>query len=226
MSGGSTINAAASTGSSRDARAWFLISADDVTLRDLTFDGTGFSIYQAVRCINAGLTVDGCTFQNIAYSTYIGFGMAIFENASVTDCTFSNIERVGVILFGANVTAGLVDGCTFTGKGVGDWLDYAVELGAGAVATVSNNTVTGNRGVASSDGSTSAGMLITTYFGAGTTGDFTGNVVTDSSYGIYTGYDAADVCVATLVGNDLSGNDNEALVNTSTVKTDNASGNW
>ena len=54
----------------------------------------------------------------------------------MTNCTFTNIGRIGVIYFGADVTAGVVSGCTYTGKGAGDWLDYGVELGGGAVATL------------------------------------------------------------------------------------------
>ena len=55
-----------------------------------------------------------------------------FKNTTVTGGDYSNIERVGVILFGSTVTAASVSGITYAGKGLGDHIDYAVELGGGA----------------------------------------------------------------------------------------------
>ncbi len=74
--------------------------------------------------------------------------------------TFTNIERIGAHFRDAGVT-GRFEGNTYTGKGAGDWIEYAAEAGGGAVLEVLNNTVTGNLGVASSDGSTSAAFLVT-----------------------------------------------------------------
>jgi hypothetical protein len=56
------------------------------------------------------------------------------------------MRRIGVIYFGAGVT-GTFGGNTYTGKGDGDWLDYAVEAGGGANA-ITNNTINENTGVA------------------------------------------------------------------------------
>ena len=92
------------------------------------------------------LGIGYCTIQHIKRTTaeYTGLAVVGFGNLTVTDCAFSDCGRIGVILYGTGVTAGVVSGCTYTGKGDGDWLDYGVELGGGAVATLTNNTITGN----------------------------------------------------------------------------------
>ncbi len=72
--------------------------------------------------------------------------------------------------------------------------------------------MTGNLGVASSDGSTSAAFLVTTYFGLGTHTTFGGNVVTDSTAGVAAGYPGPSGVtgvedqsnVTFLAGNDFS----------------------
>ncbi len=224
--GGAVILAGASTGSAGDARAWFLISAPDVVFRDLTFDGTGYAVYQAIRSWGDGLLVEHCAFQNIRYDLYHGMAVVGYANTTVTGCTFTNIERIGVFLFGAGVTAGEVSGCTYTGKGAVDGLDYGIELGGGAVASLTGNSITGCTGVAASDGSGSAGVLITTYFGGGTTGILNNNALTGNSVGLYMGYDDADASTVTAFDNDFSGNPEGAAVNTSLTNRMNASGNW
>ncbi len=224
--GGAIIMAAASTGSSGDARGWFLVSASNVTFQNVTLDGTGYNIYQAIRRNGAGLVVDQCTLQHIQYPGYNGVAVAAMGNASVTACTFTDIGRIGVILFGPTVTSGLVSGCTYTGKGPVDGLDYGIELGGGAVATITGNTITECTGVALSDGSGSAGVLVTTYFGAGTTGTLGNNFLADNSVGVYMGYDTADASTVTAFNNDLSNNPEAGAVNTSATNRMNASGNW
>ena len=105
-------------------------------------------------------------------------------------------------------------------------LDYGIELGGGAVATLNDNTITNNTGVADSDGSTSAGILITTYYGAGTAGTVSGNFVSGNTGGVAVGYDEFDVSVVTAGDNDLSGNVSYAVDNTSNSLTVDASANW
>jgi hypothetical protein len=224
--GGAIITPAANTGGSGDARGWFLVSAPNVTFQNLTLDGAGYNIFQAIRCNSAGLAVDQCAFQNIKYSTYLGMAVVSYWDAVVTDCAFSNIERIGVILFGPGVTAGQVSGCTYTGKGPGNWIDYGIELGGGAVATLTGNSISGCTGVALSDGSGSAGVLITTYYGAGTTGTLSNNFLAGNSVGLYMGFDTADVSTVTAFDNDLSGNPDGAAANVSATNRMDASGNW
>ena len=209
------IKASEDTGSGGDARGWYLVTVDDVAFRNLSFDGdsaSGRKISQGVRFKENNETVENCDFANIRFSQYVGIAVVGFKNTTVTGGVFANIERIGVIFFGAAVTAGNVSGLDYTGKGLGDHLDYAVELGGGAVATISGVTVTGNNGTAVSDGSKSAGMLMSTFFGAGTMGTLTGNSITGNTCGIVVGFDSVDsstvICGGPMVGdgNDLSGN--------------------
>ena len=74
------------------------------------------------------------------------------------------------------VTNAVIDGNTYIGKGAGDHLDYGIELSAGAVASITNNKISNCLGVAG-DGSTSAAIQITTYFGAGPQGTILNNIL-------------------------------------------------
>ncbi|OGO49693.1 MAG: hypothetical protein A2148_00550 [Chloroflexi bacterium RBG_16_68_14] len=228
--GTTIIKPSADTGSGGDARGWFLVNAGKTfNLSDVTLDGTGNKVWQAIRNRGQG-TVSDCAFTNIKYdesTSYAGTGMVVFGspamNVDVTNCTFSEIGRVGVLYYGSGVTGSTYSGNTYTGKGAGDWLDYAVEVGAGATATITRNTISGNTGVASVDGSTSAGILVTTYYGAGTTATITENFVSGSTTGVAVGYDASDTSVATVSNNSLTGNTKGVE---STDPLVDASGNW
>jgi len=214
------------TGGSGDPRGMWLVQPGvHVSLLNLVFDGTGHLVYQGIRSHGGG-NLSNCSFRNMRYAQYLGMGLAVMDaDWIIQDCTFENIERVGVILFGSGVTASSISGCTYTGKGDGDWLDYGVELGAGAVATLTSNTVTGCTGVASSDGSTSAGVLITTYFGPGTAGTLNGNTLTGNTTGIAVGYDGSDTAVVVARDNDLSGNASYGIEKQGTPDVD-AIQNW
>lgn len=214
----------ADTGSSGDARGWFLVnSGKTFNLSKVSLDGAGKNIMQALRSYGSGVVTD-VNFQNISYPGYNGVGVVLFGNMTVSNSSFSNIGRIGVIAYGTDSTASIVSGNTFTGKGPGDWLDYAVELGGGAAATITGNTISNNQGVASSDGSTSAGILVTTYYGAGTTAAITGNTLSNNSYAITVGYDAGDTSTVTAHNNCISANTTFGLY--STAPAVDAANNW
>ncbi len=199
--GSTVIVPGGSTGSSGDARGWFLITSGTFNLSNLTLDGSGFSIHQAMRFNGGSGSVSNITIQNIVYSKYIGFGIASYSNVSVTGSTFQNIERVGVIFFGTGVTNAIYSGNTYVGNGAGDYVNYGVEFGGGAVGTVSGSSFSNIYGVAVSDGSESGGILATTYYGGGTSATITGNAFENNSYGIIVGYDTADTSTANASNN-------------------------
>lgn len=227
-SGGAVITPTTNTGDTGDARGWFLITAAGVTFQDLDFNGTGYLIYQALRfTATASGAVERCDFLHIGGtpSSYDGRGIATQGPVTVSRCTFIDMRRIGVHVFGPSANGTVVDGCTYTGKGTGDWLDYGVELGGGAVATLTNDTITGCTGVASVDQSTSAGVLVTDYFAPGTAGTLTGNFITGCTSAIADGFLTTDASVTTAHGNDLSG-DTYGIVAANPSKVVDASANW
>jgi hypothetical protein len=114
---------------------------------------------------------------------------------------------------------------TYVGKGAIDCLDYGIEFGGGGQGVVGDILITGSGcnitncyGIASVDGSTSAGILITDYYGTFTIAEVYSSVLTDNSYGIVVGYAAPDISVLTARNNKIYGNTVygiEALENTS-----------
>jgi T1SS-143 domain-containing protein len=219
--GVSSILAVADTGDSGDARGMFLVEPG-VTLNvsNLTVDGNGHQIYQAFRHQGSG-SFDNVEFTDIQYNAsgphYQGTAIAVFnggpgQEVDVTNSTFTGIGRVGVLYFGPDVS-GLFEGNTYTGKGAGDWLDYALDISNGADIDVQDNTISNNLGVASSDGSTSAGILVTTFFGGGTTATIGGNTFTDNTTGVAIGYDETDTSDVTFeAGNTFTGGDDGVTV--------------
>lgn len=200
------------TGSGGDARGWFLVdSGVNLDMRKMTLDGDGQLIWQAIRHKGHGY-INQVHFKNILYNpstSYAGTAIAAFGDAEtdITTSTFTNIGRVGVLYFGTGVSDSRFTNNTYEGKGIGDWLDYALDISAGADITVVNNDISNNYGVASSDGSVSAGAIVTTYFAPGTKADFRNNTFTNNSNGILVGFDGSDSSVALGRGNTFTSND-------------------
>jgi hypothetical protein len=135
------IKPAQDTGSSGDARGWFLVQAGkEFNLSDVTLNGQGKNVHQAIRSFGSG-TIDNNVVKNIRYSQYIGLGVVVMGNYSMTisNNTFASIERIGIMAFGSGVTDAQITGNSYTGKGGGDWLDYGIEIGGGATATITQH---------------------------------------------------------------------------------------
>lgn len=206
------LNPGFDTGSSGNARGWWLVeSTGDLDISGMTFDGGGNLVYQAFRHLGVG-SFDDVEFTEIKFNesgpNYQGVGIAAFGGVGAVDVTnsmFSEIGRIGVLYFGAGTT-GTFQGNTYVGKGTGDWLDYALDISAGAVIDVIGNDISGNQGVASSDGSTSAGILVSTFFAPGTTANLSGNEVYDNSTGVFVGFNNADTSTVTLSGDNIHDN--------------------
>ena len=206
------IKPAQNTTNSGDGRGWFLVNTGiQFNLSNVTLNGSGYKVYQGIRDKGSG-TIANCNFNNIQYEpsgpAYYGQAMVIFGNGNVNvaGCTFTAIGRVGVLYYGATVTGSTFSNNTYTGKGTGNWLDYGVEVGAGAIATITGNTITNCLGVALVDNSTSAGILVSTYFGAGTTATITGNTLTGNTGGIAVGINPSDTSTVVAHYNSINGN--------------------
>ncbi|MCB0035794.1 MAG: right-handed parallel beta-helix repeat-containing protein, partial [Anaerolineales bacterium] len=204
----------ADTGTSGDSRAWFLVDANtSFDVSDLTFDGDGYKIYQAIRNKGEG-SADNVKFVNIQYNAsgphYQGVAIAAFGTGpvDVTNSHFSEIGRIGVLYFGSGVNGSEFKNNTYVGKGAGDWLDYALDISNGAEVIVMGNDISNNKGVASSDGSNSAGILVSTFFGPGTTATITENDLYNNSSAIAVGYDGSDTSTVVANYNNITGNDN------------------
>jgi T1SS-143 domain-containing protein len=185
---------------SGDSRALILVtSAGTLHLSDLTIDGEGRLVSQAIRVAGTA-SVDDVRFEDIGYQTtgspYDGVAISARQGSHLTvdDSQFVKIGRIGVHFYGAT---GTVSDSVFTGKGDAgglDYLNYAVEAGAGAVINVTGNAVTGHLGTGGGAW-TSAAFIVTDYYGTGTQATFVGNTVTDSTVGVAAGYGDADASV-------------------------------
>jgi len=214
------------TGTSGDARGWFLqLAGTHLVMRDLELDGAGHLVYQGIRALGNG-DMENCALRNIQYQaggpTYGGVAIAAFggDYWNVTGCTFDDIGRIGIL----NWSGGTFSNNIYTGKGPGNWLDYAVDTEA--VMIMENNTITKCRGVASSDGSISAAILVSTYYQPGTNVTLTGNTLTGNTDGVACGFDGADASVVVGRGNNLSGNSGYGVSNTSSTNSIDFLDNW
>jgi len=198
------------------------------TIEGLSIDGTGFVVRHAIQSRGADLTVQDCEIRDIFANIYAGRGIVFLTGTGlVENCTMTNIQRIGIhIRGGVESPAPVVDvdGLDYTGKGIGDFLDYGVEFGGGGQGTVDNSVITACLGVATVDGSDSAGILVTDYYGTGTVADITNTTLTGNSTGMVVGYDTPDMSAVTIHGSTISGNTSAGVTTTGVVV--DALNNW
>ena len=209
------IKPAQDTGNSENSKGWFLVSSNALfNLQGVTLDGLTHKIFQAIRYVDSSSgSINNVKFINIKYEesgpAYNGAGIEVLTsgNVDVTDSQFSEMGRYGVqIYYTANAPTGTYSGNTYTGKGVGNWLDYAFEIGGGAHITLSDNTISDNTGVATIDGSTSSGISI--WDDPNTQATLTNNTFNNNTAGvsvaIYNG-ETSDPSVTIGAGNVFNG---------------------
>ena len=217
---------------------WFYVHASkSFNLSDVTLDGTDLSdvqqtIQMAIQSRGTSV-IEDCVIKNIKSAQYDGRGIVFLDGTGnvVRRCIFENIQRIGVHIRGKAL--GLtppaapdadVEDCEYYGKGAGMWLDYGVEFGGGGTGSVDGCTFINNSGVAG-DGSTSAGVLVTDYYGTFTEAEIYNSDFSGCSTGIYVGYDDPDVSDVIANNNDLSGVLNYGIVAKMNTTVD-ATNNW
>jgi hypothetical protein len=212
------------TGTAGDARAWILVNTGvEFNLNNVTLDGSGKLIETAFLSHGTGVFEDNIV-KNMYYNKYMGRAVALYGgNMIVRNNSFSNIQRIGMYAALAGTTNAVFDGNTYVGKGPGDWLDYGIEVEAGAHAEIMNNTISDAVGVAASDGSTSAGMYLTTFFAPGTSMNAHNNILLNNTAGIAVGYEANDTSTTVATHNKFEGNE---FGITTTGPTVTAANNW
>jgi parallel beta-helix repeat protein len=207
-----TLRPGVDTGTSGDSRG-FIIVNENITfnIEDLIIDGTGRLVWHAIRNHGEG-SVSNVNFTEIKYNesgpNYRGTAVVAFGsgNVDIINSEFSEIGRIGARFFGSALTNSIFSNNTYTGKGAGDWIDYALDINNGAVVNVINNTISNNLGVASVDGSSSAGILVTTFSGPGTNVTITGNTINNNSIGIIVGFNSSDTSTVVANENDITNN--------------------
>ncbi|MEI6580250.1 MAG: hypothetical protein WCN92_12435, partial [Eubacteriales bacterium] len=109
-----------------DDAGWVaILTGASLSLSNLTMDGTGKLISHALWTTGA-LTVNNVTIKHIRYDDFVGTGIGAFQPGSLiaTNVTMSNIERIGI----DDQTAATINGFNYTGKGAGDFMDYALQI--------------------------------------------------------------------------------------------------
>ena len=222
------INPNYDTPASGDARGWFLVPAGiTFNISNVTLDGAGHQIGAGIYYWGNG-TVNNCNITGIKYNEstdYLGRGVFIKGNVNVTNSTFTNIGRDGIQYYGGSGTA---SGNTYTGKGAGDWLDYAFDIDNGAIVTIKDNIISNNTGVSLKTPIkySSAAIEVATAYGPGAQATITGNNVTGNTIGIAVVQGGSDKVIVQANNNNLSGNSEAAIETFDTTNSVDATNNW
>ena len=217
------------TGGSGDDPGMILVDPDvEFNFKNFTLDGDypNREVRMALITYGTNGTIENNIIKNFRYSTYFGRGVVVYgTNINVQENTFSNIGRIGIqvrndYVVGTYVGSAMISNNEYTGKGEGDYLDYGIEVGGSASATITGNTFTDCKGIATSDGSTSAGVYANDYFAVGTEVDVQNNTFADNYAGVRVGYDTDDATTATISGNTFTNHSNNNMQFTTNVVVD------
>lgn len=213
----------------------------EFTLTGFTLDGRDLddnqqTIQMAIQS-RGELTVEDCNIQYIRSNTYDGRGIVTLAGTHnyIDNVSMNNIQRIGIHIRGSIEPTNpytVVKNFTYVGKGAIDCLDYGIEFGGGGQGKVGNLAepgsgchITNCKGIATVDGSTSAGILITDYYGTYTIAEIYNSVLTDNSYGMTIGYDDPDISVVTAHHNKIYDNTDYGMQATMNASVD-ATNNW
>ena len=171
---------------------WISIQASDVHIKNLTFDGTGYSITRAITTRGSG-SITNCIIKNIADPDvweYDGKGIYIHwdtsgQNWELSGNEFRNIKRIGIAIYAAGNKA-TISNNIFLGNGAGDWVEYAIQVEEGSIAYIDGNNISNYGGVVSPWDS--AGILVSSYFAPKSTAYITNNTIFNNTIGIAVGY--------------------------------------
>jgi len=196
------------TSDSGDGRGWFLVKKDaEFNLSNVTLDGEGKLIYQAIRSLGTG-TINNNNIKNMKYKQYFGWGIATFGNITISNNTITNFERIGIQPFGADADNVVITNNTIIGKGPGDYLQYGIEVGGGAKATISQNTIS-RIGISTTAWGNAGISINSKYADPGDKSEalITENTLTENEYAIWVGYNEDDENVISLLSNNsITGN--------------------
>lgn len=222
------IKPAQDTGSSGDSRGWFLVTEGvNFNLSNVTLDGEGKQVHQAIRSFGSG-TIDNNIIKNITYDSYYGLGAVVMGdyNMTISNNTLSNIGRIGMMAYGSGVTDAQFIGNTYTGKGDGDYLDYGIEIGGGAKATITGNTISGI-GDSTTDWSSAAILVTDAYPTNGPAAvTITNNTLANNYRGIHVGHGTSDGVIVVAENNNLAGTGEAIITTTDLVNLVDGSPNW
>ncbi len=202
------------------ANAWItVLDGRRLDLSDVTLDGAGRSIANGIRYRDGSTgRIERATFRNINGGRVTGIAVTTNKGGApdpasidlqVTGSRFENVGRIGVLFKGTDVTGAFRDN-VYVGKGAGDYLDYGVEVAAGAEVEVVGNTITGNLGNASDE--ISAAVYVSSFHAPGSVATVKGNTLTGNMVGLYVGYQAyADDSQVSARGNRIVGNGRDGV---------------
>lgn len=208
------------TGWNAGARGWFAVMEDvECNIRNVTFDGTGYNIVIALFTWGTGI-IENNRFVNIVAPSYSGLSIGAYGNVTIRNNDFLHHQgRIAVHVYDQRMDSDhawytgvpnadnvIIEGNTFRGNGSGPSLQYGIEVGGIAQATITNNTFS-NYGTSETAWS-SAAIYVNDYWIPNTGGSgaiITGNTIIDSEVGIYVGNSwLNDLSEVLITGNTLS----------------------